>query len=378
MRLVTLIAATLSAWACTDPGDGSARPGASDGDAGRDVFDAGGGDVFDAGGGDVFDAAGGDVFDAAGGDGSEVGAETLDPSVDIDVDTIPDGVDNCVGLFNPDQADADGDGIGNVCDPENDDRDGDAIPNLADPFPDDAARPGVVLTNTVYAHTASELYKFGVKGQLEVELIGAFDFPSGTLDGRMTDIAIDRYGVMWGIGFEDVFIIDPTTAECWRIASLPQSFNGLTLVPKGVLGTTSDALIGVALDGGWWRMELVHAGGVTRVQTTPVGNYGSSWQSSGDAFSIEGVGTFASVDKGAGLPDQLVSVDPATGLVTSVVAALAGYTEVWGLAGWAGRVYAFDAGGDVLVIDLATGAVQAQVSTGKAWWGAGVRTVLDE
>lgn len=354
MRLVTLIVATLIASACTEPGSGSARPGASDGDAGGDVSDA---------------SNGGEV---APGDG------TGDPVVDLDVDTIPDGIDNCVGLFNPDQADADRDGIGNVCDPENDDRDGDAIPNVADPFPDDASRPGVVLTNTVYAHTADELYKFGVKGQLEVELIGPFVFPSGTLDARMTDIAVDRYGVMWGIGFEDVFIIDPKTATCWRIAALPQEFNGLTLIPKSVLGTATDALVGVAIDGSWWRLELVHAGGVTRVQTSEFGAYGSSWMSSGDAFSIEDVGTFATVDKGGGVDDQLVAVDPETGRVTSVISALAGYSEVWGLAGWAGRVYAFDAGGDVLVIDLASGAIQAKKATGKAWWGAGVRTVLDE
>ncbi len=358
MRLVTLIAATLVTWACTEPGSGSARPGASDGDASGDVS--------------------GDAVGDLGADGAEAVDSVVGPEVDLDVDTIPDAVDNCVGLFNPDQADADHDGIGNICDPENDDRDGDAIPNLADPFPDDAARPGVVLTNTVYAHTSSELYKFGVKGQLEVELIGAFDFPNDASDARMTDIAVDRYGVMWGIGFEDVFIVDPTTAVCWRIAALPQDFNGLTLIPKGVLGTTSDALIGVGIDGAWWRLELVHAGGVTRVQTTPVGSYGSSWQSSGDVFSIEGVGTYATVDKGGGLPDQLVAVDPQTGGVTSVVTALAGYSEVWGLAGWAGRVYAFDAGGDVLVIDLATGTVQAKKATGKAWWGAGVRTVLDD
>jgi len=349
MRLVTLIAATLIVSACTAPESGSARPGPSDGDAGGD----------------------------ASGEGLD-GGETAAPGEDADVDTIPDAIDNCIGLFNPDQADADDDGIGDACDPENDDRDGDGIPNLADPFPDDPARPGVVLTNTVYAHTAGELYKFGVKGQLEVELIGAFSFSSGTSDGRMTDIAVDRYGVMWGIGFEDVFIIDPKTAACSRIAALPQDFNGLTLIPKDVLGEPNDALVGVDLQGGWWRLKLVHAGGVTRVETTAIGNYGSSWRSSGDVFSIEGVGTFASVDKGEGLPDSLVGVDPQTGQVTSVIASLSGYSEVWGLAGWAGRVYAFDAGGDVLVIDIATGAIQAKKSTGKAWWGAGVRTVLDE
>lgn len=351
MRIVNhVIVATLVAQACGTPGDsGGAGPGPSDGAA------------VDGGG------------DAAG-DGEEV----LDLEADLDFDEVADAGDNCVGLFNPDQADADRDGIGDLCDPEDDDRDGDRIPNLADPYPDDAAWPGVVLTNTVYAHTQDELYMFGVKGQLDVALVGPFDFPPDASDARMTDIAIDRYGVMWGIGFDDVFIVHPTTAECRRIAALPQSFNGLTLVPRGVLGGPSDALIGIDVDGGWWRLDLVHAGGVARVQTTYLGKYGASWLSSGDAFSIEGVGTFASVDTGSGADDTLVTVDPATGAFDSVVTSLSGYGEVWGLAGWSGRAYAFDASGMVLVIDLANGAVIATKATGKAWWGAGVRTVLDD
>lgn len=357
IRIVTqLVAAAIVVQACSQPGDsGGAGPGASDGLAGETVDTA---------------------SDSTPDEGVDV--PPTDPLVDLDVDTIPDGVDNCVGLFNPDQADADGDGIGDVCDDADDDRDRDAIPNDADPFPDDAARPGTVLTNTVYAHTSSELYMFGVKGELQVELIGPFDFPAGTLDRRMTDIAVDRFGVMWGISFADVFVIEPNTAECWRIAELPQDFNGLTLVPREVLGTPHDALIGADLDGGWWRLELVTSGGMAEVQTTALGSFGSSWGSSGDAFSIAGVGTYATIDKGEFEDDRLAAVDPVSGRVTQVIATLDGYRTVFGLAGWAGRVYAFDEGGDVLVIDLATGGITARVATGKAWWGAGVRTVLDD
>ena len=38
------------------------------------------------------------------------------PVVDSDGDGIPDGADNCVNTYNPDQSDVDGDGIGDVCD----------------------------------------------------------------------------------------------------------------------------------------------------------------------------------------------------------------------------------------------------------------------
>ena len=35
---------------------------------------------------------------------------------DVDLDRVPDDVDNCPDMTNPDQADADRDGIGDVCD----------------------------------------------------------------------------------------------------------------------------------------------------------------------------------------------------------------------------------------------------------------------
>lgn len=47
---------------------------------------------------------------------------------DIDGDRVLNAVDNCVSVYNFDQADADGDGIGNVCDADWD-QDGDGIPN---------------------------------------------------------------------------------------------------------------------------------------------------------------------------------------------------------------------------------------------------------
>ncbi|EKF75029.1 hypothetical protein A11A3_06231 [Alcanivorax hongdengensis A-11-3] len=53
-------------------------------------------------------------------------------NADQDHDGIPDVTDNCPAIANADQADADGDGIGDVCD---DDRDGDGVPNDTDNCP---------------------------------------------------------------------------------------------------------------------------------------------------------------------------------------------------------------------------------------------------
>jgi hypothetical protein len=49
---------------------------------------------------------------------SKVGAGGLPPVAgDFDFDSIPDNVDDCPGIFNPDQTDTDGDNIGDACDP---------------------------------------------------------------------------------------------------------------------------------------------------------------------------------------------------------------------------------------------------------------------
>ena len=300
---------------------------------------------------------------------------------DDDQDGVPDNVDNCLGLFNPFQGDSDHDGVGDQCEEVTsapDDADGDGIPDLADPFPSDPLRPGMVQAFTVYAHTSTELFYISIK-HFEVIKVGNFKFPSGTSDKQMTDIAIDRYGVMYGIGYDAVYVIHPTTAECWKLGSLPQSFNGLTLVPREILGTPNDMLVGMSLAGGWWKITLIPATATAaaRVEVTYVGDYGQGYGSSGDAFSIEGIGTFASVDTDSNDTDFLAEIDPVTGAVKGTPTSLAGFTQVWGLAGWRGKVYAFDASGKVAVFDLQTHQILDQATTNHPWWGAGVRTVLD-
>lgn len=63
--------------------------------------------------------------------------------VDTDMDGIPDSVDNCPNIANPDQADEDDNGVGDVCEPTEGDDDGDGVPNDTDECPD--TDPGVLV-----------------------------------------------------------------------------------------------------------------------------------------------------------------------------------------------------------------------------------------
>jgi hypothetical protein len=109
------------------------------------------------------------------------------------------------------------------------------------------------------------------------------------------------------------------------------------------------------------------------VQQSSLGSYGGSYSSSGDAFSIDVLGTFAAVNKSGTSGDIIVEVDPLTGAVMSEIAEL-DHTSVYGLAGWEHSIFAFDSSGDILRIDVTTGDWSVVLETSYSWWGAGNTT----
>jgi len=206
----------------------------------------------------------------------------------------------------------------------------------------------------------------------KLEDVGDFDWPNDGATHKMTDIGIDRYGVLYGTSFEYLYTCHPQTVECHLVAKLPGAFNGLTMVPAGLIDPSRDVLVGISEEGGWYRLDVADG----ELTATKLGAYGNQYASAGDAYSIAGVGTFAAVHKDGVWDNYLVSVDPATGKVLQDIGPITGYVGIFGLAGWTEKAFAFDKTGAVAVIDTATATVNVIHETEISWWGAGVATKL--
>jgi hypothetical protein len=116
-------------------------------------------------------------FDPLGGDGTPL---------DTDHDGVPDDVDNCPGVANPDQDNEDGDALGDLCDPcppiadamdPGADRDGDGVGDACDPHPD---TPGDRLA----------LFEGFNRAPTTLTLVGAWTFANGraTVTGSLNEL----------------------------------------------------------------------------------------------------------------------------------------------------------------------------------------------
>lgn len=289
---------------------------------------------------------------------------------DKDGDGVPNGGDNCPLLPNPDQKDLDKDGAGDVCD---EDKDGDSIPDGDDVFPDDGGQPGTVIPKKIYAHSSSALYTVDVVDYM-VGNIGPFKWPADGGGHQMTDVAIDRFGVLYGVTFDRLYVCNPVSAQCFNLGTIPGSYNGLTWIPAGIIDPVKDSLIGITNPGTWNLLTIKNQ----QVTAQQLGAYGAGYSSAGDAFSIEGVGTFAAVNKAGQNSTVIVTVDPKTGKVTGELAVTQGYSSVYGLAGWEGLILAFDSSSQMIKIDPVTKVVTKLGNKNVTWWGAGVGTILPQ
>jgi hypothetical protein len=243
---------------------------------------------------------------------------------------------------------------------DDDDDDGvDARPD-ADPFAPDASLPADVAA--VYAHSASVLYKVD-PDSLAVTMVGPFQWSTGS--DQMTDIAIDKDGNMIGISFTRVYAVNKTTAQASYLADLDQDFNGLSFVPVDSLDPTSEERLVAAANSG-----AVYEVDPSTGASTPIGDYGGIYGSSGDIVSVRGFGTVATIT-GAAAQDSLARLDAA---FAATPVGNTGHQQIWGLGFWKDKVFGFTETGTFVLINPNTGAATIASTNGVLWWGAAVTT----
>lgn len=225
--------------------------------------------------------------------------------------------------------------------------------------------PNAIDNVRVFAHSSDSLYTLNPR-TFGVVRVGPFIWPSDGNDHRMTDIAVNAQGDIWGITFGALYRVDPGNARCTYVADFAGStVNGLSFIPADEFVGGTEQLIAADRSGFVYRVDTVTG------RATQYGSFGDGLGSSGDIVSVLNAGTFATVVSGD--IEYLARINPQTGRAT-----LIGQTfqrETWGLGYWRGSVYGFTSSGLVVLIDIETGRATPEQRTGPPWWGAGVTTL---
>jgi hypothetical protein len=187
---------------------------------------------------------------------------------------------------------------------------------------------------------------------------------------HVADIALDADSNMYASTGAGLYLIETNTGRCSLVktGAFP---NSLSFVPAGTLDFGSETLVGY--QGGDYVKIDTKTGTVTKI-----GSLGGGFDSSGDIVSAKGGKTFVSV-KGPNCADCLIEVDPKTGAAAKNWGPI-GKPDVFGLAFWAGDVYAFTNTGDLLLVTFNGDAITStpipipNAPPGLAFRGAGSST----
>ncbi|MFO0610441.1 MAG: hypothetical protein U0324_45190 [Polyangiales bacterium] len=230
--------------------------------------------------------------------------------------------------------------------------------------------PGTTL---VYAHSDDTLYTVDPTTR-DVQRVGTFQFPTDGNTHAMTDLAVDAMGRITGVTEDALYSVDPMTARCTLVRSLPVAdrrvFVGLTWVPVGVLDPAAEVLLGGATDGSLWRINPA-SGTTARVGALPTG-----WGISGDIVSIRGAATYATVrpTTGTSTTDTLVTLTFGSSVTMRRVGDI-GFRSLYGLGYWRQTLYGFSRAGELITIQASSGRGTRVSMPAMQFSGAGVTTV---
>ncbi len=239
-------------------------------------------------------------------------------------------------------------------------------PAAADAQTTDARMPPP--NSAIFAHSSTELFRIDPVS-LNQTSVGTFTFAGDS--ENITDIAIDKSGVMLGISLFSVYSIDKDTAAATLLSTFPTGQGGLTslsFVPEDLNDASSpELLVAADFEGEVWQINP------NTGQRTSLGNYGTGIGSSGDIVSIVGFGTFATVNVEGESTDHLARLNPAT-WAASVIGDT-GRDKIFGIGFWGGDIYGFTDNMEFVTIDAFTGMVTDTRVSSVQWWGAAVTTL---
>ena len=231
-------------------------------------------------------------------------------------------------------------------------------------FAMEASRPDPTGAGEVFGHSDNTLYRVDTVTRAITEV--------GTFNGctNVNDIALDETSSIYASTATELFYVETNTGNCTRIATgtFP---NSLSFVPAGTLEADRETLVG--FQGGDYVRIDQKTGVVTKV-----GAIGGGLQSSGDVVSAKGGKTFVTVTgQGCSDSDCLIEIDPKTGALAHNWGPI-GKTQVFGLAFWAGSLYAFTNAGELVLVTIDTGVLVATpipiTNAPKTFRGAGSTT----
>jgi PQQ-like domain len=258
---------------------------------------------------------------------------------------------------------------------------------------------GAPTEGEIYVNSLDKLYRFEPIGKVLTE-IGVFDCvvadPSGTADGGMHDIAVDKKGALYGVaklGPQDpnsissahvIVSINKTNGKCEKVFAVPNDLidpsggleiRGLSFVPQGTIQPDQETLVALEIYGRYISIDL------PAQKATAIGNLNGNgpnqWTTKGaDIVSIILDKTYVTAKLGSPT-DNLAAMDPKTGAIVTNIGETP-ITTIGGLAYWGGTLYGFTGDGDVYAIDPKTGATTgiaiAGAPPGIQYHGAGVTT----
>jgi hypothetical protein len=205
----------------------------------------------------------------------------------------------------------------------------------------------------MYAQSATQLFVIDPTS-LKLSLVDVFH-PNAP---DINDIAVTPNGKLYAISINDLYQVNPTTAELTHVTKVEGTANvALTFEVSGTLLSSDKE--------GMLRRIDPKTGTVTAL-----GAYGANLGASGDIVAIKDGTLFGVNDVNATNNNELLTINPTTGAAKVIGAT--GYPRVWGLAYWKGSVYGLTKTGDLLAINPKTGQATLVQTYPYEFWGAAV------